>query len=133
MTVIYELGSLHGCVEIEVFYVKITFGRYDTVEVHFARHYLHCGSGYALPKVDVDFTPVGIDGSVGVKALAVAPVSLTADGMLPLRTPDLVFFFFLVCCRFQCALALVLTIVGGLVMLVALSKDCRTNQQKPKL
>ena len=39
MTVIYELGSLHGCVEIEVFYVKCavfcTFGRYDTVEVNF--------------------------------------------------------------------------------------------------
>jgi hypothetical protein len=86
----------------------------------------------APPKVDADFTPVGIDGSVGVKALAVAPVSLTADGMLPLRTPDLVLFFCLVCCRLQCALALVLTIVGGLVMLVALSKDCRTNQKKPK-
>ena len=41
----------------------------------------------APPKVDVDLTPVGIDGSSGVNALAVAPVSLTADGMLPLRTP----------------------------------------------
>ena len=40
----------------------------------------------APPKVDFDFTPVGIDGSSGVNALAVAPVSLTADGMLPSRT-----------------------------------------------
>ncbi len=41
----------------------------------------------------VDFTPVGTVESVGVNALAVAPVSLMADGMLPSRTPDLVLSF----------------------------------------
>ena len=42
----------------------------------------------ALSKVLFDYIPVGIDGSEGVKALAVAPVLLIADGMLPSSTPN---------------------------------------------
>ncbi len=41
----------------------------------------------APPKVAVDQTPVGTEGLEGLKALAVAPVSLMADGMLPSSTP----------------------------------------------
>ena len=55
----------------------------------------------APPKVLFDFIPVGIDGSKGVKALAVAPVLLIADGMLPASTPNGRLFFLLVCCRLQ--------------------------------
>jgi hypothetical protein len=35
----------------------------------------------------LDFIPVAIVGSDGLKALANAPVSLTAKGMVPLSTP----------------------------------------------
>ena len=38
-------------------------------------------------KTVVDTRPVGIDGSFLRKALDVAPVSLTADGMVPFNTP----------------------------------------------
>jgi hypothetical protein len=41
----------------------------------------------APPKLVFDCIPVGIDGSDGLIELADAPVSLTADGMLLLRTP----------------------------------------------
>ena len=41
----------------------------------------------APPKLVFDCIPVGIDRSDGLIALADAPVLLTADGMLPLRTP----------------------------------------------
>ncbi len=41
------------------------------------------------PKVTVDRIPVAIVGSDGVKALAVAPVLLMADGILPLSTLNL--------------------------------------------
>ncbi len=43
----------------------------------------------ALPKVAVDRIPVAIVGSDGVKALAVVPVLLMADGILPLSTLSL--------------------------------------------
>jgi hypothetical protein len=43
----------------------------------------------APPKVSADHIPVGIVGSGGLKALAVAPVSLMADGILPLSTLSL--------------------------------------------
>ena len=59
---------------------------------------------YAPPKVLFDFIPVGIDESKGVKALAVAPVLLIADGMLPSSTPNCRIFFLLVCCCLQLAL-----------------------------
>ena len=36
-----------------------------------------------------DTRPVGIDGSSLSKALDVVPVSLTADGMVPFNTPDM--------------------------------------------
>ena len=39
------------------------------------------------PKATVDLIPVTTVGSVGVNALANAPISLLADGMLPSRTP----------------------------------------------
>ena len=58
----------------------------------------------APPKVLFDFIPVGIDGSEGLKALAVAPVLLIANGMLPLSTPNRRLFFLLVCCRLHFAL-----------------------------
>ncbi len=35
----------------------------------------------------VERSPVGIDGAVGRRACEVAPVSLTADRIVPLRTP----------------------------------------------
>ena len=60
----------------------------------------------ALPKVLFDFIPVGIDGSEGLKALAVAPVLLIADGMLPSSTPNRKLIFLLVCCCLQLALFL---------------------------
>ena len=60
----------------------------------------------APPKVLVDFILVGIDESEGVKALAAAPVSLIADGMLPLSTPNWRLFLLLVCCRLHLALFL---------------------------
>ena len=60
----------------------------------------------ALPKVLFDFIPVGIDGSKGVKALAVAPVLLIADGMLPSRTYNWRLFFLLVFWRLHLALLL---------------------------
>jgi hypothetical protein len=41
----------------------------------------------ALPKVAVDQILVGTEGSEGLKVLAVAPVLLMADGMLPSNTP----------------------------------------------
>ena len=41
----------------------------------------------APPKLLVDHVPVGIVRSGSLNALAVAPVLLTTDGMLPLRTP----------------------------------------------
>ena len=50
----------------------------------------------APPKVLFDFIPDGIDGSKGLKALAVAPVLLIADGMLPSSTPTWRLFFLLV-------------------------------------
>ena len=50
------------------------------------------------PKVLFDFIPVGIDGSEGLNALAVAPVSLIANGMLPSSKPNLRLFSLLVCC-----------------------------------
>jgi hypothetical protein len=40
----------------------------------------------APPKVAVDYIPIAIVGSDGSKALAVVPVSLMADGILPLST-----------------------------------------------
>jgi hypothetical protein len=40
----------------------------------------------APPKVAVDRIPIAIVGSDGVKALAVAPVLLMADGILPWST-----------------------------------------------
>ncbi len=43
----------------------------------------------ASPKVAVDHIPVAIVGSDGLKALVVAPVSLMADGILPLSTLSL--------------------------------------------
>ncbi len=43
----------------------------------------------APPKVAVDRIPVAIVGYYGLKALAVAPVSLMADGILPLSTLSL--------------------------------------------
>jgi hypothetical protein len=43
----------------------------------------------APPKVAVDRIPVAIVGSDGLKALAVAPVLLMADGILPLSTLSL--------------------------------------------
>ena len=45
------------------------------------------------PKLLVDFMPVGIVGSDGLKALAVAPVSLATNGMVLLRTPICWLFF----------------------------------------
>jgi hypothetical protein len=42
-----------------------------------------------LPKVAVDHILVAIVGSDGLKALAVAPVLLMADGILPLSTLSL--------------------------------------------
>ncbi len=36
----------------------------------------------------LDRIPVGIDGADGRKACNVAPVLLTADGIVPLRTPS---------------------------------------------
>jgi hypothetical protein len=41
------------------------------------------------PKIAVDRISVAIVGSDGVKALAVVPVSLMADGILPLSTLSL--------------------------------------------
>jgi hypothetical protein len=35
----------------------------------------------------LDQIPVGIDGTDGTRACNVAPVLLTADGIVPLRTP----------------------------------------------
>jgi hypothetical protein len=49
----------------------------------------------ALPNVVVDQIPVHTEGSVGLKALAVAPVLLMANGMLPLSTPVCVLLFVL--------------------------------------
>ncbi len=43
----------------------------------------------APPKVAVDRIPIAIVGSDSLKALAVAPVSLMADGILPLSTLSL--------------------------------------------
>jgi hypothetical protein len=43
----------------------------------------------APPKVAVDHIPIAIVGSDGLKALAVAPVLLMADGILPLSTLSL--------------------------------------------
>jgi hypothetical protein len=43
----------------------------------------------APPKVAVDRIPVAIVGSDGLKALDAAPVSLMADGILPLSTLSL--------------------------------------------
>ncbi len=51
-----------------------------------------CCSGLvpnAPPKIAVDRITVAIVGSDGVKALAVAPVLLMADGILPSSTPSL--------------------------------------------
>jgi hypothetical protein len=42
--------------------------------------------------------PVGTEGSEGLKALAAAPVSLMADGMLPSSTPVCVLLFVLHLC-----------------------------------
>ena len=60
----------------------------------------------APPKVLFYFIPVGIDGYEGLKALAVAPVLLIADGMLPSSTPNWRQFLLLVCCRPHLALFL---------------------------
>ncbi len=49
----------------------------------------------APPKVAVDRIPIGSEGSEGLKALAVAPVSLMVDGMLPSSTPVHVLLFVL--------------------------------------
>ena len=66
----------------------------------------------APPKVLFDFIPVGIDGSKGLKALALFPVLLIADGMLPLRTPDCRLFFLLVCCPSHLVLFLLTWLCG---------------------
>ena len=47
----------------------------------------------APPKLLVDHVPVGIVGSDGLNALAVAPALLAAEGILPLRTPIHRLFF----------------------------------------
>ena len=49
----------------------------------------------APPKVAVDQIPVGTEGSKGLKALAVAPVLLMANEVLPLSTPVSVLLFVL--------------------------------------
>jgi hypothetical protein len=49
----------------------------------------------APPKVAVDQIPNGTEGPEGLKALAVAPVWLMADGMLPSSTPVCVLLFVL--------------------------------------
>jgi hypothetical protein len=49
----------------------------------------------AQQKVAVDQIPVGTEESKGLKALAVAPVMLMADVMLPLSTPVHVLLFVL--------------------------------------
>ena len=66
----------------------------------------------AQPKVLFDFIPVCTIGSEGLNALAVAPVSLIADGMLPLSTPNWRPLFFLVCCRLHSLLFVLLWSCG---------------------
>ena len=56
----------------------------------------------APPKVVVDRIPVGTEGSEGLKVLAVAPVSLMADGMLLSSTPVCVLLFVLHLCLHSC-------------------------------
>ena len=63
----------------------------------------------APPKVAVHLIPVATAGSFGANALADVPVSLMADGMLPLRTPSRVHPIALLLyastwhCFYQCA------------------------------
>ena len=76
----------------------------------------------ATPTVLFDFIPVGIDGSEGLKALAVAPVLLIADGMLPLSTPNWRLFFLLVFWCFHLPLFL-LTWLCGRVNVTCLSSS----------
>jgi hypothetical protein len=59
----------------------------------------------APPKVAVGQIPVGTEGSEGLKALAVVPVSLMANGMLPTSTPVCVLLFVL-CLRLHLVLSL---------------------------
>ena len=68
----------------------------------------------APPKVAVDFILVGTVVSVGVNALAIYPVSLTADGMLPSRTPARVLSFCAACCCLHLALFLSLWVLDNL-------------------
>jgi hypothetical protein len=65
----------------------------------------------ARPKVAVDQIPVGTDGSEGLKALTVAPVSLMANGMLPLSTPVRVLLFVL-CLHLHLGLPLSVWLLG---------------------
>ena len=64
------------------------------------------------PKDLFEFIPVGIDGSKGVKALAVAPVLLIANGMLPLSNPNWRLFLLLVCCCLHLTLFLLTWLCG---------------------
>ncbi len=63
------------------------FGRWNTVE---------------------DMRPVGMDGSSFRKALNVAPVSLTADGIVPFNTPMRI-----LCCAASGSMRYVVLLSGG--------------------
>jgi hypothetical protein len=65
----------------------------------------------ALPKVAVDQIPIGTEGSEGLKALAVAPVLVMPNGMLPLSTPAHVLLFVL-CFHLHLMLSLSVWLLG---------------------
>jgi len=82
------------------------------VVVEFVDHCCVCLLPKCSSKVLFDFIPVGIDGSEGLKALAVVPVLLIANSMLPSSTPYWRLFFLIVCCLLRLALFLLAWLRG---------------------
>ena len=80
--------------------------------MEFVDHCCFCPLPECSAESFFDFIPVGIEGSEGLKVLAVAPVLLIANGMLPSSTPNWRPFFLLVCWRLQLALFLLTWLCG---------------------
>ncbi len=69
-------------------------------KVQFYAHVMDLEADASIPScfgMQCNQISIGTEGSKGLKALAVAPVSLIADGMLPLSTPVCVLLFVLHC------------------------------------